>query len=141
MKKHVLFVETEPFNLLLMRRIVERMGCYFSHAADSVSAWENAISHSLDLILLTLDADKAAAALKLVRDLKGHPGLNHIPVVAVVQRQDEALKEKAFLVGCEGFLQKPADIRQIQALLKEFLTFSKPAVVVEEAHSLVAADT
>lgn len=139
MKKHVLFVETEPFNLLLMRRIVERMGCSFSHAADDTAAWEKATSHFLDLILLTLDSDNAAAALALVRDLKGHPGLSHMPVVAVVHQQDEALKEKAFLAGCEGFLQKPADIRQIQALLKEFLTLAKPAVV-KEVHSFVAAD-
>lgn len=139
MKKHVLFVETESDNLLLMRRIVEHMGHRFSHTDDVSSAQKLAATSQVDLILATISS-KVAGALSMVRELKHDSQLNDIPVVAVVHRQHEELKEQAFLAGCDGFLQKPADIRQIQALLAEFLTISKPALVEEEVETYVAAD-
>lgn len=139
MKKHVLFVETNSDNLLLMSRIVAHMGHHFSHTDEVSSAQEIAATTQVDLILATVPS-KTENALAIVRTLKGDAQLSEIPVVAVVQKQHTELQEQAFLAGCDGFLQKPADIRQIQALLAEFLTLSKSALVEEAVESYVAAD-
>jgi CheY-like chemotaxis protein len=137
MKKHVLFVESESDNILLMRRIVEHMGHQFSNVSELSSVEQLATSPEVDLILMTASSE---GSLAMVRTIKRHPQLNHIPVVAVVHAQHELLKEQSFLAGCDGFLQKPADIPQIQALLAEFLTLSVSVTVEENADSLVAAD-
>ena len=46
---------------------------------------------------------------------------SHIPVVAITAHGNAEMEDLALAVGCVGFLHKPADIRQIRAVLHKYL--------------------
>jgi two-component system cell cycle response regulator DivK len=56
----------------------------------------------------------------LTRRIKAHPELNHIPIIALTAYDYEETEAKARAAGCDAFLAKPADIRQIRAALHTF---------------------
>ena len=57
----------------------------------------------------------------LTSRIKMTPELSHIPIVVLTAYGSPELEKKANEVGCDGFLHKPADIRQIQTVLRQFL--------------------
>ena len=118
MSKTVVFVDSDGGNQLLMGRIVAHAG-HRGRAAAGFEAVEPLVREGCDLLLLTITGRTAPAAFDLVRRLKGEEGAPLI--IAVMRERDSGLKPAGFLAGCDGHLPKPADIRQIQALLAETL--------------------
>ena len=121
MKKRILYVEDNANNMLLVRRIVEAEGHTLLEAADGVRGWETAVFARPDLILMDLLLPGALDGFELTRRIKQHPDLGHIPVVALTAWDDREAEVRAMVAGCDGFLRKPADIRQIRATLHQFL--------------------
>ncbi len=120
MCKRILYVEDNPRNMLLVRRILEAEGHKLLEAVDGESGWETAVSHSPDLILMDLRLPGELTGFELTRRLKAHPDLAHIPIVALTAYGSDMAEEKARAAGCDDFLTKPADIREIRATLHKF---------------------
>lgn len=131
MKKRILYVEDNANNMLLVRRIVEGEGHALLEAADGVSGWEAAVFARPDLILMDLLLPGALNGFELTRRIKQHPDLGHIPVVVLTASDDREAEARAIAAGCDGFLRKPADIRQIRATLQQFLDEPAPVAAVE----------
>ena len=131
MKKRILYVEDNANNMLLVRRILEGEGHALLEAADGVSGWEAAVFARPDLVLMDLLLPGALNGFDLTRRIKQHPDLGHIPVVALTAWDDQEAETRAMTAGCDGFLRKPADIRQIRATLRQFLDDAAPAPAVE----------
>lgn len=121
MKKRILYVEDNANNMLLVKRILEAEGHLLLEATDAVSGWETAVFARPDLILMDLCLPGLFDGFELTRRIKQHPDLNHIPIVALTAWDDQEAEAKAMAAGCNGFLRKPADIRQIRATLRQFL--------------------
>ncbi len=118
MHKRVLYVEDNPKNRLLVKRILLADGHELIEAVDGETGWETAVTHHPDLILMDLCLPGEIDGLELTRRLKAHPQLRHIPIVALTAYGDA--EESARLAGCDDFLSKPADIRQIRETLHKF---------------------
>lgn len=133
MKKRILYVEDNANNMLLVRRIVEADGHTLLEATDGVGGWEAAVFARPDLILMDLLLPGALDGFELTRRIKQHPDLGHIPVVALTAWDDREAEARAMVAGCDGFLRKPADIRQIRAVLHQFLNDLVAVPVVDLA--------
>jgi two-component system, cell cycle response regulator DivK len=118
--KRILYVEDNPRNMLLVKRILEAEGHELLEAVDGESGWETAVSHLPDLILMDLRLPGELSGFELTRRLKAHPNLQHIPIVALTAYDNVLAQEKALAAGCAHFLAKPADIREIRATLRQF---------------------
>jgi CheY-like chemotaxis protein len=129
MCKRILYVEDNPRNMLLVRRILEAEGHELLAAVDGESGWETAVSHIPDLILMDLRLPGELTGFELTRRLKAHPDLAYIPIVALTAYDNVQAQEKALAAGCAAFLAKPADIREIRATLRKFF---EPEPVVEQ---------
>ncbi len=121
MKKRILYVEDNPNNMLLVRRIVEADGFELLAAKDAGEGWETAVSQSPDLILMDLHLPGEMNGFDLTRKIKQHPQLAHIPIVALTAFHSAEAEQSALDAGCTSFLKKPADIRQIRAVLHQYL--------------------
>ena len=121
MRKRILYVEDNANNMLLVRRIVEAEGHVLLEATDGLSGWEAAVFARPDLILMDLLLPGALSGFEITRRIKQHPDLGYIPVVALSAWDDQEAEATAMAAGCDGFLRKPADIRQIRATLHQFL--------------------
>lgn len=124
MTKRILYVEDMPQNMLLVRRIMEALGHELLEAADGETGWEAIVSHRPDLILMDLLLPGDISGFELIRRIKSHPQLNRIPVVALTAYGYDEVEQTALTAGCDGFLCKPADIRQIRAAINRFLNVS-----------------
>ncbi|RMH00961.1 MAG: response regulator [Chloroflexi bacterium] len=127
MSKRVLYIEDNPRNMLLVQRIVEAEGHEFIGAVDGESGWKTAVSAHPDLILMDLRLPGEITGFELTRRIRQHEPLHHTPIIAVTAYGSDEAEKRARAAGCDGFLCKPADIRQIQALLREYLG-QKPAI-------------
>lgn len=139
MAKRILYVEDNPRNRLLVRRILEVEGYQLLEAVDGETGWVTATCEQPDLILMDLRLPGAISGFELTRRLKRHPDLWRVPIVALTAYGEEA-EAKAMAAGCDGFLHKPADIAQIRAAIHQFLHTPMPPLVSERVlTSFVAA--
>jgi CheY-like chemotaxis protein len=121
MIKRILYVEDLPQNMLLVRRILEALGHELLEAANGELGWEMVVGHHPDLILMDLRLPGETSGFDLIRRVKGHPEYSRIPVVVLTAYGFEEVEQKATEAGCDDFLIKPADIRQIRMTLEKFL--------------------
>ena len=119
MAKRIMYVEDHFNNMLLLKRIVEAEGHEFSTATDGQSGFDMALAWLPDLIFVDLRLPGAMNGQDLLRRIKASPTLRDVPaVVLTAYGHGQALAE-AQAAGCDGFLHKPADIQQIQAVIRQ----------------------
>ena len=133
MRKRILYVEDNPNNMLLVRRLVEADGFELLAATEAESGWQTAVSEQPDLILMDLHLPGEMNGFDLTSKIKQHPQLAHIPIIALTAFHSAAAEQSALDAGCSGFLHKPADIRQIRAVLHQYLAKPNAAVYTDTA--------
>jgi two-component system cell cycle response regulator DivK len=121
MAKKVLYVEDHFNNMLLLKRIVEAEGHTFASAADAQSGLDKALDWRPDLIFVDLRLPGPMDGQALLRRLKSSPTLRDVPAVVLTAYGHGAALAEARAAGCDGFLHKPADIQQIQSVIRQYL--------------------
>ncbi len=137
MTKRILYVEDHPNNRLLVERIVQAEGLTFLAAEDGETGWHTAVSQSPDLIFMDLHLPGNITGFDLTRQIKANPQLSHIPIIALTAFGSEEAEEAALAAGCDAFLCKPADIRQIRAVMYQYL--GEPQFVPQQETAVVYA--
>lgn len=122
MAKKILYVEDNFKNRLLVKRIVIAEGYEYEEAETGEAGWEAITAQKPDFILMDLRLPGEISGFELTRRIKAHPELQNIPIVVLTAYGNEQAENRAKAAGCDGFLTKPADIRQIRATLNQFLT-------------------
>lgn len=126
MTKSVLYVEDNFNNTLLVKRIVQAEGHHFMEAIDGEMGWQVALTQLPDLIFVDLRLPGEVDGLSLIRRLKAEPKLKDIPAIVLTAYGGGSVEKQAREAGCDGFLHKPADIRQIRAVIREHV--GSPAI-------------
>lgn len=121
MAKRIMYVEDHFNNMLLLKRIVEAEGHEFSAAADGQSGLDMALAWQPDLIFIDLRLPGAMDGQDLLRRMKASPTLRDVPVVVLTAYGHGQALAEAQAAGCDGFLHKPADIQQIQAVIRQYV--------------------
>jgi CheY-like chemotaxis protein len=116
----ILYVEDNFQNMLLVKRIVEADGHTLLEATNGRAGWQMAVSARPSLILVDLQLPGEMSGLDLIRRLKKHPGLQQTPVVVLTAHGQDEVEHAARDAGCDEFLRKPADIRQIRSVIEHF---------------------
>ncbi len=126
MKRRILYVEDNPNNMLLIRRILQAEGHDMLEAVDGEEGWKVAVRERPDLIFMDL-LMPGIDGFELTRKIKNTPELSHIPIIILTAYGNPEMERKAKEVNCDGFLYKPADILQIRTTVRQFLGTSAPA--------------
>jgi CheY-like chemotaxis protein len=125
----VLCVEDNPDNMLLIQRVITALGHQFLWASDGLSGVRTAQVEYPGLILLDInlpDIDGYEVARRL-RASKNR--LLYVPIIAITANALKGDAEKALSAGCDVYMSKPIDIRELRAHVVGFLSDSKiPAV-------------
>lgn len=120
----ILYIEDEPGNRLLVKRVLEAEGFSVLEAADGVSGLEMAAKMHKDLDLILLDINLPEIdGYDLAKRFRNTPGLRDIPILAVTANVMRGDRERTLEAGCDGYIQKPIDIdllpEQIRAALRK----------------------
>ena len=73
-----------------------------------------------DLILMDIQL-RGLDGYEVTRRIKADPALRHIPIIAVTSYALTGDDQKAFAVGCDGYVTKPFSPKQLLAKIREYL--------------------
>lgn len=118
-----LIADDNSDNILLMRRLIRRLGKEFEciEAQTGRETYRLAAERNPDLILLDMkmpdmDGYETAAALK------SNKSTSNIPVIAVTAQAMLGDRERALEAGCDDYLTKPIDPVLLVMTLKKYIS-------------------
>lgn len=120
MGSRILVVEDNEDSRIMLVKALKRLGHVTIEAESGEEAVEKAHSERPDLILMDVEL-KGMDGLTATRLIKGDPGLEAIPVVALTAYAMAGDRERALQAGCDGYLAKPVDVRSLEAEVSQYL--------------------
>ena len=126
MKDNILYIEDNPDNMRLVQRALESRGYRLLQARNGLTGLQMAESQAVDLILLDInlpDIDGYEVARRLRTSTKRE--LASTPIIAVTANALKGDAEKALNAGCDVYMSKPLNLRELWAQVEAFIPASK----------------
>jgi len=125
MGNNVLYIEDNPDNMMLVRRALEARGYNMLSAMDGLTGVAIAEQSNVDLILLDInlpDVDGYEVARRIRTSEKS--SLAYIPIIAITANALKGDAERALSAGCDVYMSKPINIRELWARVEAFIPSS-----------------
>lgn len=122
MPHKILYIEDNSDNMTLVKRALEARGYEFHWAHNGQTGVELAEALTPDVILLDInlpDIDGYEVARRLRNS--GKVSLTYVPIIAVTANALRGDAEKALAAGCDVYMSKPINIRELWARVEGFL--------------------
>jgi two-component system cell cycle response regulator DivK len=119
-KGTILYIEDNPDNRMLVKRILLSEDYTLLEAKDAVDALNILKDSHPDLILMDINMPDMDG-YTLTAKIKSMPGFARIPILAVTANVMRGDKEKTLEAGCDGYIQKPLDIDQLTREIERFI--------------------
>ena len=122
MNLNILYIEDNPDNTTLVRRALEARGYTLLHSATGLKGVDMAEAEDISLILLDInlpDIDGYEVARRLRASSKRE--LKTIPIIAVTANALKGDAEKALNAGCDVYMSKPVNVRELWARVEAFV--------------------
>ena len=119
-KPRILYIEDNPGNRTLVKRVLEPEGYILIEAPNGQIGLEMAIAQPPDLILMDINLPEVDGYTMTAR-IKATPGLGKIKVIALTANVMKGDREKTLAAGCDGYLQKPIDVDLLPEQIARFL--------------------
>ncbi len=120
MSKRILYIEDNPENRMLMRRVLMAEGYIVEEAVDGQSGMQKAAESPPDLILMDINLPEIDG-YEVTARLKQLPNMLGVPIIAVTANVMKGDREKTLAAGCDGYIQKPIDIDLLPSQIESFL--------------------
>ena len=120
MKKRILIVEDNPENMRLMEMTLRAKGYTLLKASDGEKALDMAIRERPDLIIMDIRLPKMNG-LEVTRKLRETPAFSHTPIIAITAYAMKGDKERIIEAGCDAYLPKPINTRELPKVIAEML--------------------
>jgi two-component system cell cycle response regulator DivK len=120
MGANILYIEDNPGNRMLVRRILEAEGYTIREAVDGPAGLEMAAQERPDLILLDINLPEIDG-YDLAKRMRAMPNLDGVPILAVTANVMQGDKERTLEAGCNGFIPKPIDVDKLPQQIKAAL--------------------
>jgi len=114
----VLVVEDIPVHQLLIKKLLEKMGLQVRIAADGNEAIQKALSKSFDMIFMDIKMPcmNGYEATKALRK----QGVT-TPIIAVSAYAMKGDEKKCIEAGCDAYIPKPIDRRELLKIIGKYL--------------------
>ena len=122
MGNNILYIEDNPDNMMLVRRALEARGYKLFPAMTGLDGVAAAEREEVDLILLDInlpDIDGYEVARRIRSSVKST--LAYVPIIAVTANALKGDAEKALSAGCDVYMSKPINIRELWARVEAFV--------------------
>ena len=122
MKANILYIEDNPDNMTLVRRVIQAGSYNLIEARNGTQGLAIAESQDVDLILLDInlpDIDGYEVACRLRSSEK--TALAHTPIIAITANAMRGDAEKALDAGCDAYMSKPINIQELMERVEAFV--------------------
>lgn len=125
-KGRILYVEDNPDNRTLVRRILLSENYGLLEARNAQEALELIKTTKPDLILMDINMPDMDG-YTLTAKIKTTPGFERVPILALTANVMRGDKEKTIEAGCDGYIQKPIDFDELLREIEKFIARSANA--------------
>jgi two-component system, cell cycle response regulator DivK len=119
-KGTILYVEDNPDNRSLIRRVLNAEGYSVVEAVNAKQAIEKLDEGGVDLILMDINMPDMDG-YTLTAKIRSIEKFSKIPIVAVTANVMRGDREKSLEAGCDGYIQKPIDIDTLSQQVERFI--------------------
>jgi two-component system, cell cycle response regulator DivK len=119
-KGTILYIEDNPDNRLLVKRILLSEDYTLFESKDAFDALDVLKSVRPDLILMDINMPDMDG-YTLTAKIKTMPGFERTPILALTANVMRGDKEKTLEAGCDGYIQKPIDIDQLTREIERYM--------------------
>ena len=119
-KGTILYVEDNPDNRLLVKRILTAENYKLLEATNAAQAINLLETTTPDLILMDINMPDMDGYTLTTR-IRSMSGLERVPILALTANVMRGDKEKTLEAGCDGYIQKPLDVDQLIREIEKFL--------------------
>jgi two-component system cell cycle response regulator DivK len=126
--KKILIVDDNQDSRELVVKVLKTRGYQTIEAVDGEEALEKAVAERPDLILMDRSLPKIDG-YEVTRRLKGQEEFKDIPIVALTAHAMSGDREKALEAGCEGYISKPINVRELPELITSYLRGKKESIL------------
>lgn len=116
----ILYVEDNPQNMRLVRKMLMAGGYEIIEASDGISGLTKAAAEKPDLILMDINLPDIDG-MEVTARIKANPDLRHIPIIALTANAMYGDRERFTAAGCDGYLAKPVTRTELLNTVAEFL--------------------
>lgn len=119
-KKTILYVEDNPDNRSLIRRVLEAEGYAVLEAPQASAALALLETTRPDLILMDINMPEMDGYTLTAR-IRMLPSMSQVPIIAVTANVMRGDREKSLEAGCDGYIQKPIDIDVLPNQIERYM--------------------
>jgi len=116
----LLYVEDNPDNRMLIRRVLGSEGFTVHEASSATKALEVLQTLKPDLILMDINMPEMDGYTLTAR-IRAMPNMGIVPIVALTANVMKGDRERSLEAGCDGYIQKPIDIDTIADQVDRFM--------------------
>ena len=116
----ILYIEDNPDNRLLVRRILQAEDYTVLDADNANQALEILQGQRPDLILMDINLPETDG-YTVTTQLKDQPGMRDIPIIALTANVMKGDRERTMEAGCDGYIQKPVDVDKLPHQIASYL--------------------
>jgi CheY-like chemotaxis protein len=116
----VLVVDDNPTNLKLLKVLLSVEGYKILTATEAQETKIILQTELPDIILMDIQLP-GMDGLTLTQWIKEQPQYQHIKVIALTSYAMKGDKEKALKAGCDGYISKPIDGKELPKIIENYL--------------------
>jgi two-component system cell cycle response regulator DivK len=120
----ILYVEDNPDNRMLVRRVLGAEGYMVLEAANARAAFDRIEQTMPNLILMDINLPEVDG-YTLTTELRKMPKLDSVPIIALTANVMKGDMERSMQAGCDGYIQKPIDIDTLVLQVQRFIAMKK----------------
>ncbi len=121
MPKKILIVEDNPQNMKVELMALRPHGYILLQATDGEEALQIAMRDKPDLIIMDIQLPRMSG-LEVTRKLRENPAFSHTPIIGVTAHAMKGDREKVLEAGCDAYLSKPINTRELPEVVAEMLS-------------------
>ena len=116
----ILYIEDNPGNRMLVRRILMAEDYEVFEAENGQAGVEVALRENPDLILMDMNLP-GVDGYEMTRRMREIPELRIVPIIAMTANVMQGDREKTLKAGCNGYIPKPIDVDELPYQIARFL--------------------
>jgi CheY-like chemotaxis protein len=126
----ILLADDNPVNRDIATRMLERKGHEITTAENGIEAVDHYLNGSFDVILMDLEMP-GISGIEAARQIRAKEKASSIetpvytPIIAMTAHDEETEKTACLVVGMDGFITKPINIKTINEMIQEIVERSK----------------
>lgn len=123
MTHKILYIEDNPDNMHLIRRVLESCGYEMYGAVNGLDGVSMAEDLKPDMVLIDInlpDIDGYEVARRIRASQEAD--LHSVPLIAITANVLAGDAEKSLAAGCDAYLPKPVNVRELIARVDSYLS-------------------